>query len=111
MVTPLNFANIDSPTSSPENAILNQIKKSGSPKEQLKKTASEFEAVFVTKMLTLMDQTVDKEGGAFGEEGNFLKNFKSFMFDQMGRDIAKNSKTSFGFAAQIYKQMEKNVKG
>lgn len=111
MVTPLNIANIDTQASTPENAILNQIKKSGSSKEQLKKVASEFEAVFVTKMISLMDQTVDKEGGAFGDEGNFLKNFKSYMFNEMGRDIAKNSKTSFGFAAQIYKQMEGSLKG
>lgn len=111
MVAPLNIANVDSTASSPENAILNQIKKSGTSKEQLHKAAAEFESVFVTKMLTLMDSTVDKEGGVFGDEGNFLKNFKSFMFDQMGRDIAKNSRTSFGFAAQIYKQMESSLKG
>lgn len=111
MVTPLNIVNIDSQATSPENAALEQIKRSGTSKEQLKKVASEFEAVFVTKMLTLMDQTVDKEGGAFGDEGDFLKNFKSFMFNEMGRDIAKNPKTSIGFAAQIYKQMEKNIKG
>lgn len=111
MVTPLNITNIDSSVSSPENAIINQIKRSGTEKEQLKKTAAEFESVFVTKMLSLMDQTVDKEGGVFGDEGNFLKNFKSFMFDQMGRDISKNPRTSIGFATEIYKQMEKSVKG
>lgn len=111
MVAPLNIANIDTQSTSPENAVLDQIKRSGSSKQQLKKVASEFEAIFVTKMLTLMDQTVDKEGGVFGEEGNFLKNFKSFMFNEMGRDIAKSPKSSIGFAAQIYKQMEKSVKG
>lgn len=109
MLSPINTANFDSQPTSAETEVYNQIKRSGNKKEQLKKAASEFEAVFVTKMISLMDQTVDKDGGAFGDEGNFLKNFKSYMFTEMGRDMAKNPRTSFGFAQQIYKQMEKSL--
>ena len=106
---PISTVNYDSQPTSAEIQVFNQIKKSGNQKEQLKKVSSEFEAVFVTKMITLLDKTVEKEEGVFGQEGNFLKNFKSFMFTEMGRDIAHNPKTSFGFAEQIYKQMEKGL--
>lgn len=89
--------------------IFNNIKAEKSTKEQLKKVSQEFESIFVTQMLTLMDKTVDKEGGIFGEESKYLDTFKSYMFDEMGRQIAKNPATSFGFAKQIYEQMEKFV--
>ena len=75
----------------------------------MKKVSQEFESIFVTQMLTLMDKTIDKEGGIFGEESKYLDTFKSYMFDEMGRQIAKNPVTSFGFAKQIYEQMEKFV--
>lgn len=112
MITPATSQYmIDTQPTSSETEIYNQIKRTGSQKEQLKKVSAEFESIFVTKMLTLMDKTVDKEGGMFGDEGKFLKTFKSYMFNEMGRQIAHNPKTSMGFAAQIYKQMEKSVQG
>lgn len=89
--------------------MINNIKKNPSSKAQLKKVASEFEAIFITKMIETMDKTVDKENGIFGKEGHFLKNFKSFMYNEMGRQMAKNPNSSFGFAKQIYDQMEKFV--
>ncbi len=98
---------MDSQPSSAESQIFSKIKGCASSKEQLKKVANEFESIFVSKMLTELDKTVEKEEGEFGGEGDFLKTFKSFMFNEMGRDIAKNPRTSFGFASQIYKQMEK----
>jgi len=41
--------------------LYNRIKESGDSKEQLRKAANEFEAIFVTKMLSEMDKTVDHE--------------------------------------------------
>ena len=41
--------------------LYNRIKESGSEKTQLKKVATEFESIFITKMLSEMDKTVDKE--------------------------------------------------
>ena len=110
MIEPSHIVNVQKPVSSSENAIFNQIKRMGSEKDQLKKVSSEFESVFVTKMLSLMDKTVEKDGGVFGGEGQFLKTFKSFMFNEMGRQIASNPRTSIGFASQIYKQMENSIK-
>lgn len=90
--------------------IFNQIKGKASGKEQLKQTAKEFEGIFISKMFSVMDKTVDKEGGIFGEETKYLDNFKSYMYNELGRQLANNPHSTFGFAKQIYEQMEKYVK-
>ena len=90
--------------------LYNRIKNSGSEKTQLRKAATEFESIFITKMLSEMDKTVDKEkDGLFGNDNKYEEAFKSIMFQQMGRDLANNPRTTFGFADQIYRQMEKFV--
>ena len=40
-----------------------------------------------------------------------MKNFKSYMFNEMGRQIANNEHTQIGFAKKIYEQMERYVQG
>ena len=93
-----------------DQVLYNRIKESGNSKEQLKKVATEFESIFVTQMLEQMDKTVDRDDGLFGKgEGDYVDTFKSIVFQQMGRDIANNPRTSFGFADSIYRQMEKFV--
>ncbi len=90
--------------------LYNRIKESGDSKEQLKKAATEFESIFITKMLSEMDKTIDKEeNGLFGNDNKYEETFKSIVFQQMGRDLANNPRTSFGFADSIYRQMEKYV--
>lgn len=79
-------------------------------KEQLKKVATEFESIFVAKMLTEMDKTVDKEGSLF-QESKYLDNLKSFMYNDIARQISSNPHTSIGVAKQLYTQLEKTVKG
>ncbi len=81
-----------------------------SEKEQLKKVATEFESIFVAKMLTEMDKTVDKEGSLF-QESKYLDNLKSFMYNDIAREISSNPHTSIGVAKQLYTQLEKTVKG
>ncbi len=90
--------------------IFNKIKDSKSGKEQLKQTAKEFESIFISKMFSSMDESVDKEGGIFGEETKYFDNLKSYMYNEMGREMANNPHSSFGFAKQVYEQMEKFVK-
>lgn len=92
-----------------DQVLYNQIKNSGDSKEQLKKAATEFESIFITKMLSQMDKTVDRENGIFGKESHYVDTFKSIVYQQMGHDIANNPRTTFGFADQIYRQMEKYV--
>lgn len=89
---------------------LNSIRSGNtSGKEQLKKVSTEFEAIFVAKMMSTLDKTVDKEGSLFGEESKYMDNFKSIMFNDIGRQIASNPHTSIGLAKQMYAQMEKSV--
>ena len=93
-----------------DQVLYNRIKEAGDSKAQLKKAAEEFEAIFVTKMLTEMDKTVDRENGIFGEKNQYEDTFKSIIYQQIGHDIASNPRTSLGMAEQIYKQMEKYTK-
>ncbi len=86
--------------------LYNKIRNSGSEDTQLKKAAAEFESIFVSQMLSKLDSTVDREGSFFESEGAYMKNFKSFMFNQIGRDMANNPLNSFGLAKQIYEQMK-----
>jgi len=85
------------------------IKKgSKTQKEQLKKVANEFESIFVAKMLNEMDKTVDKSGSLF-QESKYLDNLKSFMYNDIARQITNNPNTSLGIAKQMYQQLEKTV--
>ena len=94
-----------------DQVLYNRIKEAGDEKTQLKKAATEFESIFITKMLQEMDKTVDKEeNGLFGNDNKYEEAFKSIVFQQMGRDLANNPRTTFGFADQIYRQMEHLVK-
>ena len=88
--------------------VVNTIRSSGTQKEQLKKVAKEFEAILVSKMLTQMDKTIDREGSMFGES-KYMENFKSIFFNQIGRDVANSPTSNIGFAKQLYAQMEKSV--
>ena len=88
--------------------VVNTIRSSGTQKEQLKKVAKEFEAILVSKMLTQMDKTVDRENSLFGES-KYEENFKSILFNQIGRDVANSPTSNIGFAKQLYQQMERNV--
>lgn len=108
-IEPTNYNANMTDAISGEQQVYNQIKASGTKKEQLKKVASEFESVFISKMFSLMDKTVDREGGILGEETKYLDNFKSYTYNELGRQLASNPHSSFGFAKQIYAQMEKYV--
>lgn len=81
---------------------------SKSEKEQLQKVATEFESIFVSKMMMEMDKTVDKENSLF-QESKYMDNLKSFMYNQIAREISSNPHTSIGVAKQLYTQLEKQV--
>ncbi len=81
-----------------------------SQKEQLKKVSKEFESIFIAKMLNEMDKTVDKEGSMF-QESKYLDNLKSFMYNDIARQISHDPRSTLGIAKQMYQQLEKTVKG
>ena len=88
--------------------FINTVRASGTQRQQLKKIAKEFEAILVSKMLTQMDKTVDRENSMFGDS-KYMDNFKSIFFNQIGRDVANSPTSNIGFAKQLYTQMEKSV--
>jgi Rod binding domain-containing protein len=88
---------------------VNNIRENPSNKEQLKKVAKEFESIFISKMFSVMDESVDKSEGMFGQEDQYAKTFKPYLFNEMGRQLANNPNTTFGLAKQIYDQMERFV--
>lgn len=79
-----------------------------SDKEKLKKTAQEFESVFISQLLNTMDSTVEKSGFLSG--GSVETKFRSMMNQYVAQDISKNPNSNFGIAKSIYEQMEKQVK-
>ncbi len=88
--------------------FINTVRASGTQRQQLEKIAKEFEAILVSKMLTQMDKTVDRENSMFGDS-KYMDNFKSIFFNQIGRDVANSPTSNIGFAKQLYAQMEKSV--
>ena len=88
--------------------FINTVRATGTQRQQLKKIAKEFEAILVSKMLTQMDKTVDRENSMFGDS-KYMDNFKSIFFNQIGRDVANSPTSNIGFAKQLYAQMEKSV--
>lgn len=109
LIQSTNYSTMIPETVNGEQQVLNQIKNSGSNKAQLKKVSQEFEGIFISKMFSLMDESVDREDGIFGEETKYMDKFKSYMYNELGRQLASNPHTTFGFAKQIYTQMEKFV--
>lgn len=92
-----------------DQVLYNRIKEAGDSKAQLKKAAEEFESIFITKMLSEMDKTVDRESGLFGDKTQYVDTFKSIVYQQIGHDMASNPHSSIGLASQIYKQMERYI--
>jgi len=73
--------------------------------ERLKQTAEDFEAVFITKMFDIMDQTISRGEGIISQ-GKEAKVFRTFMHQELAKQIASNPETSFGLAKQMYEQMK-----
>ena len=95
--------------SSDLSAIENIKSGTKSEKEQLQKVASEFESIFVSKMMMEMDKTIDRENSLF-QESKYMDNLKSIMYNQIAREISSNPHTSIGVAKQLYTQLERQVK-
>lgn len=96
LIEPTNYTSVmPNDTANVEQQVINRIKENKSQKNQLKETAKEFEAIFIAKMFSLMDETVDREGGIFGEDTKYYDTFKSYMYNQMGRQLANNPHSTF----------------
>jgi flagellar protein FlgJ len=75
----------------------------GKTKEQIAKTAQDFEASFTSIMLGQMFEGVGESGEFSGGEGEQM--FKSFMMDAMSKQMSKHG--GIGIAAPVQKEMLK----
>lgn len=103
-----NYNNLTNFSQGADYDVINTIRSQGTQKQQLKKVAKEFEAILVSKMLTQMDNTIDRENSLFGDS-KYMDNFKSIMYNQIGRDVANSPTSNIGFAKQLYAQMERSL--
>jgi Rod binding domain-containing protein len=75
--------------------------------EKLKKTAQDFESVFVNQFLETLNSTVEKSEEFSGGRGEEM--FRSMLNGEIAKNISSSTQTSFGFAQQIYEQMKNRV--
>jgi len=75
--------------------------------EKLKKTAQDFEAVFLNKFLETINSTVERSEEFSGGRGEEM--FRSMMNEEIAKNIASTPQTSLGFAQQIYEQMKDRI--
>ena len=75
--------------------------------EKLMKVAGEFEAVFVKKMIDVMDSTVERSGFMSGGKGE--ETFKSMLHQEIALKISTNPASSLGMAKQMYEQMKNRL--
>ena len=66
--------------------FINTVRATGTQRQQLKKIAKEFEAILVSKMLTQMDKTVDRENSMFGES-KYMDNINIKELNEYDRHI------------------------
>jgi len=105
MINPTETAQVqDYKYQSSVDKLQNMQNLTGDKKKQMD-AAKDFEAVFVTKMLDIIDSTVDREGGFLGK-GKAAAAFKPFYHQAIAQEIVSNPDSSFGLAKQMYEQME-----
>ena len=75
--------------------------------DRLKKAANDFESVFVSQFLQTLDSTVEKS--EFMHGGQAEDTFKSMLNQEIAKNISSSPTTSFGLAAQIYKQLKSKI--
>jgi len=75
--------------------------------EELKKSAQDFESVFVNQFLEILNSTVERSEEFSGGKGEEV--FRSMMNQEIAKEISSSSISSFGFAKQIYEQMKDKI--
>jgi Rod binding domain-containing protein len=82
--------------------------KSRETRDELKKTAQQFEGIFIKQLLDAMDKTVERSGFMSGGSGEDM--FRGLMFDHISQSISTGPGGSgFGLADAIYRQLESRL--
>jgi flagellar protein FlgJ len=93
-----NIRNDIKPLSEPKSGT------SGIDKEKLKKTCTEFEAVFINQLLQFMRRTIPSSKAGILESGKSGKDIYQSLFDQeLSKSMAKRGGLKIG--EMVYKQM------
>ncbi len=92
---------IDSAASALDNRAAPAV--GGKTQAQARKTAQDFEAFFIGQTMEAMFAGIETDGPFGG--GNAEKMFRSVMFDQYGKDMARNG--GMGIADQVYAEILK----
>lgn len=71
--------------------------------QQLKKTATELEAVFLQQFLQAMDATVDRSDNPLGG-GEAEETFRGLMHQEMAGNMAKSAGQGIGLAQDVFAQ-------
>lgn len=85
---------------------VNQAATSGNKSQMeisARKSAEEFEAMFLTQMLQPMFENIEVNGGMGG--GHAEKMFRTMMVDEMGKGMARSG--GIGLSDSIYKEILK----
>jgi len=75
--------------------------------EELRKTAEDFEAVFLSQMLQPMFNTIPTESFMGGGQAESI--YRDMMVQEMGKSIAKNG--GVGIADTVFREMLKMQEG
>jgi len=75
--------------------------------DKLKKSAQDFESVFLTQFMETLNSTVEKSEEFSGGQGEEM--FRSMLNGEFAKNISSSPQTSLGFAQQIYQQMKNRV--
>lgn len=87
---------------------LNDKLKSHENKEELMKTARQFEGIFFKQLFDAMDKTIDRSGFLSGGSGEEM--FRGLLFDKISESVSTRAGGSgFGVAEAIYRQLEQNL--
>lgn len=91
--------------SSTSRAALNKSIRSGGTEQEMRKAAAEFASVFITQMLSVMNDTVVK--GELGHGGKGEETFQSMINEQYARQIAYQDST--GLTEMVYQALKKKT--
>lgn len=84
---------------------LNRMGQNHENKEELMKTARQFEGIFINQLLTEMDKTVERSDMFSGGPGE--DTFRGMLYEKIAESIStRPGGSGFGMAEAVYRQLE-----
>lgn len=109
MMLPANSTPIDQTLAQSQSMALQKRLTGRETKDDLMKTAKQFEGIFLQQLFTAMDKTVDRTEG-FLDGGAAEETFRGMFYERVASSVSERPGASqFGIAAAIYKQLESQL--